>query len=469
MAYGGYSYIEKTYKPDKDDFVVLFWAKGSVDIDKIAEALAAESSVGTWTKLATMNEYIWKRLRARVFRIDKITRSSGFIWLAYPLEHFDVKNLLQFQASVLGNVFGLKELTELVALDVKLPAAFQKNFHGPRAGIEGIRKVVGTEKTRRPHLGTIVKPKVGLAPKEFAQVAYNAYLGGCDFVKDDENLVNQEFCKFEARVYAMLATVDKIKSESGRQVLYSPNITDRLSEMLERVDLLKSAGARMAMIDVFIMGYSALQDIVTELQREGLLIHAHRAGYAVEARGKFGVHYQIHEKFYRLIGVDQLHVGTGVGKMEGGPLLIKRLREVATEHRLNEKLHLGSLAFEWNKNIKPVMPVASGGVNTGMVDALIALHGHDVVVQAGGGMHGHPGGTIAGARAMRQAIAAAMRKIPLPKFAETHLDLARALSKWDYVKPDSVKKVLAQENRNIKTLRKRTLSKGYSFIEETEG
>jgi ribulose-bisphosphate carboxylase large chain len=267
----------------------------------------------------------------------------------------------------------------------------------------------------------------------------------------------------------MLGVVDRIKDETGRRVLYSANITDRMSEMLERADHLKSAGARMAMIDVFIMGYSALQDIVMELQREGLMIHAHRAGYAVEMRGEFGIHYQIHEKFYRMIGVDQLHIGTGIGKMEGGPILIRRLRDNIVESSGPEKIYLGCLDFKWNHHIKPVMPVASGGVDTGMVAAIVALHGKDVVIQAGGGIHGHPNGTVAGARAMRQAVEASMRGIPLPKFAKKYKELEVALKKWPWVNPDTVKKLLAQEQKTKKALSRRTLSKGYSAIKEAEG
>ena len=119
MAYGGYSYLDKNYKPDRaNDFVVLMWAKGEMPLEKLAEAVAAESSVGSWTKLQTMNDFVWKHYRARVFRIDKVTKNSGFIWVAYPLEHFDSKNLSQFQASVLGNLFGLKELEELYIYDI---------------------------------------------------------------------------------------------------------------------------------------------------------------------------------------------------------------------------------------------------------------------------------------------------------------------------------------------------------------
>ncbi len=464
MAYGGYSYIDKKYKPGKDDFKVLFWVSGEDPIEKMAEGLAAESSVGTWTRISTMTDRVWK-LRAKVYKIAKVGKRSGLVWIAYPYDHFDAKNMLQFQASVIGNVFGLKELTSLICLDIDFPQKFQKQFPGPGHGIEGLRKYLGTTRSRRPHLGTIVKPKVGLSPKEFAKVAYDAYTGGCDFLKDDENLVDQKFCRFEDRVSAMLDVIDRVKSETGRKVLYSPNITDNYNEMLMRRDFLISQGAKMAMIDVFIMGYSALNDIVRQLQRDGFFLHAHRAGYAAEHRGAFGVSFNVHMKFYRMIGVDQMHVGTGVGKMEGSPLYVKMLHDMAADMKCPEKLHVGSLGAKWHNGIQSMMPVASGGVGVGIVEPLLALQGRDVTIQAGGGIHGHPKGTHDGAAAMRQAIDAVLEGIPLPKYAKTHEELAQSLKKWRYVKPDSVKKLLEQEKKKAVTLRKRALSKGIKGIE----
>ncbi len=464
MVYGGYSYIERSYKPQSSDFVVLFWASGTDPIEKIAEAIAAESSVGTWTKLKTVTKDIWKKLRARVFKIYKVTDESGFIKIAYPLEHFDRKNIIQFQASVLGNIFGLKELTSLVVLDISFPIKYQRQFPGPKGGLDGIRKYIGTEKIRRPHLGTIAKPKVGLSPKQFARLAYDAYSGGCDFVKDDENLVDQPFCHFEERVTRMLDVLDKVKSE-GRVVLYSPNISDTYSRMLERIDFLAAHGAPMAMIDVFVVGYSALQDIINELRKKKLFVHAHRAGYAAEARGCFGINFTVHQKFYRLLGVDQLHIGTGVGKMEGHPLYIKMLHDIAVSKRTPEKLHVGALKTGWAKKIRPLMPVASGGVNPGVVEALLKLQGNEVTVQAGGGIHGHPNGTRAGAKAMRQALDAAMAKMSTLYYAKLHEELAVALNKWGYTSPNSVKKLLAEEEKNKDLLRKRALSKGINGIE----
>ncbi len=466
MAYGGYSYIDMKYKPANDDFIVLMWASGTVPINKIAEAIAAESSVGTWTKLKTMNMKVLEKLKANVFRIDRVTAKSGFIWIAYPFEHFDTKNVIQFQASVLGNIFGLKELTDLRILDISFPKKYQKQFPGPYGGIEGVRKYVGTLKSRRPHLGTIVKPKVGLTPKEFAAVAYEAYMGGCDFVKDDENLSDQKFCPFKQRFEEMMEVIDRVKSETGRKVLYSPNISDRFERMAERLDFIHFHGAPMAMVDVFVVGYSALEDILNEIHGKRMLTHAHRAGYACESRGEFGITFTVHEKFYRMLGVDQLHVGTGVGKMEGSPLFIKRLRDVISLQKVGNNEYLGSIEQEWDAKMKPVMPVASGGVGPDIVDSLILLHGRDVVVQAGGGIHGHPKGTRAGATAMKQAIEAAVKGIPAPKYAKTHKELAEALKIWKYKPSNTVKKLLAQEKKREKTLRKSALSKGIKEIEK---
>ena len=282
MVYGGYSYIEKDYEPDfKNDILVWHWVSGSENIEKLAEAVAAESSVGTWTKLKSVNKDVFTKYKAKVYRIEPFGKNAGFIWVAYPIEHFDSKNLLQILASIRGNIYGLSELDSLRFLDIWLPGRLQQLYPGPTFGLPGIRKRVGTTKSGRPHMGTIVKPKVGLAPKEWAKVAYEAYIGGVDFVKDDENLVDQDFCKWDERVHEVLKVIDKVNSETGRTVVYSPNITDTYTRMLERMDALKDMGWDWAMLDVYMIGYSGLQDIVNELHKNKIIIHAHRAVYSI--------------------------------------------------------------------------------------------------------------------------------------------------------------------------------------------
>ncbi|WP_455392852.1 ribulose-1,5-bisphosphate carboxylase/oxygenase large subunit [[Eubacterium] cellulosolvens] len=463
MVYGGYTYLEPDYRPDlKNDLLVWHWVSGSRDIEKLAEAIAAESSVGTWTKLKTINKEVFTRLRAKVYKIQKVGDRAGFVWLAYPLEHFDTKNLLQILASIRGNIYGLSELDALRFLDIWLPKRLQKLYPGPKFGLNGIRKRVGTQKTRRPHIGTIVKPKVGLAPKEWAKVAYDAYIGGVDFVKDDENLVDQEFCPWEERVYEVLRVIDKVEKETGRKVVYSPNITDTYTRMLERLEQLKEFGWDWVMLDVYMIGYSALQDIVRELHKNNFFIHAHRAGHTAETRGAFGVEYNVFAKLWRLIGVEQLHTGTGVGKMEGAPAMIRQYGDICRKSKAPEAPYLFSLGFEWLPEINPLLPVASGGLNAGSVDALLEIYGHDVVVQCGGGIHGHPGGTRAGAKSVKDAVEGAMRGKTSPAVEKKSKELKQALDTWGYTDPVSVRMKLRTIDKNQNLLTDLLMKGGYN-------
>ena len=168
------------------------------------------------------------------------------------------------------------------------------------------------------------------------------------------------------------------------------------------------------MIDILTTGWSSLQAMRD--QEYKLLIHAHRAGHAAFTRShKHGINMVVIAKVARLIGVDQLHVGTAVGKMS-------ETREEVLENKkaCTEPLY----------GIKPVLPIASGGLHPGMVPKLVEIFGKETVIQAGGGIHGHPDGTIIGARAMRQAVDAAMKGIKLKEYAKEHPELEKALEKW---------------------------------------
>ncbi len=439
MTYGGYSYIDLNYEPSESDIVTLLWVSGSERVEKLAESVASESSVGTWTALKTMNQFVWDKLRARIFRIEKSGSRSGFVWIAYPLEHFDHDNLLQILASIRGNIFGMKGVEELYIMDWTIPKRLQEKFSGPNKGVQEIRKYLKTEESGRPHVGTIVKPKVGLTPEEFSRVAYESFANGLDLVKDDENLVNQSFCPWEDRVIKVIEAADKARDETGDNKIYVPNITDFLPRMLERIDWLVEHGWRMAMIDVYMIGLAGLKEVLDELHKKDFLVHAHRAGYAAEVRGRFGVSFAFWEKIYRLLGVDQLHTGTGIGKMEGSPVVIRKLGEIAREYEIRG-MEPAFLDFEWDSRIKSLMPVASGGLHPGMVEAEVAVYGTtDLTIQAGGGVHGHPGGTSAGARAMRNAAELVAGGIPLDEGAGK--ELKDALSKWGYIPAGKVQEV----------------------------
>jgi ribulose-bisphosphate carboxylase large chain len=400
-------FVDRTYKPKTTDVICDFYVEpDGISLTEAAGGVAAESSVGTWTELTTIKPYV-EKLAARVFSIN-----GNNIRVAYPIELFEHGNMPNILSSVAGNVFGLRALKNLRLGDIHLPRELVRSFRGPKYGITGIRGLLNVQD--RPLVGTIIKPKLGLKTEDHAKVAYDAWAGGCDVVKDDENLSSQSSNPFQDRIVATLEMRDRAEEETGEKKVYMANITSETREMLKRAQFVKDHGGRYLMIDILTCGFSALQTI--REQDFGLVIHAHRAGHAAFTKNpKHGISMRVIAKVARIIGVDQLHVGTVVGKMS-------ETREEVSENCEALRTELYSL--------KKVLPVASGGLHPGLVPSLINFFGKDFVIQAGGGIHGHTEGTVSGAKAMRQAVDATMQGISLKEYAETHEELRVALEIW---------------------------------------
>jgi len=400
-------FVNLKYRPKDTDLICDFYVEPlNQPLDVIAGGVAAESSVGTWTELTTEKPYI-KEKAATVFDIQ-----GNDIRIAYPVELFESGNMPNILSSVAGNVFGLEDVANLRLNDITFPMELISSFKGPQYGIQGVRELTGVH--GRPLVGTIVKPKLGLVVRDHAKVAYDSWLGGCDVVKDDENLSSQKFNPFEERVIETIEKRDRAESETGEKKVYLINVTAEVELMKKRAQFVEDVGGRYMMIDILTTGWSSLQTM-----REAgfkLIIHAHRAGHAAFTRSHVhGINMVVLARVARLLGVDQLHVGTAVGKMA----------ETKEEVLANKEACVEPMG-----EIKPVLPVASGGLHPGMVPKLVEYFGNDTVIQAGGGIHGHPDGTVKGAKALRQAVDAAVAGITLEEYAKTHNELSKALTKW---------------------------------------
>nr|VDD88718.1 RuBisCO long chain, Form III-b [uncultured archaeon] len=398
-------YVDLEYSPEKDDLICEFLVDAlGMDMNTAAGAIAAESSIGTWAETTTTRPHV-EKLRARVFSIE-----GDVAKIAYPIELFEGGNMPNILSSVAGNVFGLKELQNLRLNDITIPKKLAKSFDGPEFGIDGIRKITHVKK--RCMIGTIVKPKLGLNVKEHAKISYDAWIGGCDIVKDDENLSSQDFNRFEDRIRQTLRMRDKAEKLTGERKMYMANVTAETGEMIKRAKFVKKLGGEYVMVDVLTAGFSALQSI-----REadlGMVLHAHRAMHAALTKNpKHGISMGVLSRLLRIVGVDQLHAGTAVGKMS----------ETESEVREN----IDALKSELY-GIKTVMPVASGGLWAGSVPDIIRIFGNDVIIQAGGGIHGI--GTRNGAMSMRQAADAAMEGVTLDDYSKSHKELRMAMEKW---------------------------------------
>ncbi|MBD3228099.1 MAG: ribulose 1,5-bisphosphate carboxylase [Candidatus Lokiarchaeota archaeon] len=419
MSYDDNIFLSTPEEIDPEEYVI---AKYQVNSDfttrKAGQIIAAEESIGTWTKLKHDLDFLKANLVAKVFEFSD--KNQGIISIAFPVDLFDIEigsipNLLSIIA---GNLFGLTEMRTIRLLDVNFPEAYIKYFPGPKFGIEGIRKLCGTTKSRRPHVGTIIKPKVGLDPDQTAEVAYRAAQGGLDLIKDDETLTSQKFCPFEERLVKVMENLDEYREDTGKNVLYAINISSDYDKMLELADFAVENGANCLMIDVLTSGYSSVK-IIAEDKSIKLPIHIHRTMHgAITRSSRYGISMLTIAKIVRLVGGDQLHTGTAAGKMGES----EDLPEIKQINKF--------LRSKWF-NIKSTFPVASGGIHPGIVPRNIELLGKDIVIQAGGGVHGHPDGTTAGAKAMVQAVEAVMKNKSLRDYSRNHDELGVAIKKWE--------------------------------------
>lgn len=385
-----------------------------------AHAIAGESSIGTWTKISGLSKSQYRKLAPKLIWKNE---EKNMVSIAYPLALFEMNSIPQLLSSIGGNVFSMKVVTNLRLLDIEFPKVYIDSFLGPKHGIVGIRK---TLKIRdRPLIGSIVKPKVGLTYKEHAQAAYTLWKNGVDVVKDDENLTDQSFNRFKARVKEVIRMRNKVEKETGELKLAVLNVTGTYKVALERAKFIKKMGGRCIMVDIVSMGWSAVQSLREE--NLGLIIHGHRAGHSMFTRNEnHGMTMYVVAKLSRLAGIDQLHTGTVVGKMDGTKNEVQKIDDFLKE----DWLHFDNLSSDWSK-IRPVMPIASGGLHPGLLADVVKYIGNNVIINFGGGIFGHPDGVAAGARAANQAVQAVMSKQTVQEYAKNHDELATALKFWN--------------------------------------
>nr|VDD88706.1 RuBisCO long chain, Form III-b [uncultured archaeon] len=342
----------------------------------------------------------------------------------------------QLYSSVAGNIFGMKALKNLRLEDIDFSEKYVKSFKGPQFGIAGVRKFMNIY--NRPLTATVPKPKLGMTTEEYCKTANDIWSGGLDIVKTDENMTSQKFVNFYKTTEKILNIRDRVEKETGERKTFLANITGETKEMIKRAKFVKKCGGEFIMIDIVTAGWAGLQTIRNEAEDLKLAIHAHRAMHAAFTRNpKHGISMLTLAKCARLVGVDNIHIGTAVGK------LVSPIKEVLGIEReitgeeieetlINENGHI--LQQEWY-NIKPVFPVSSGGLHPGLIPYIMRMLGKDIILQCGGGVTGNPLGTKAGAVGMRQAIEATLNNRPLKEYAKNHKELKAALDKWGYKKP----------------------------------
>ncbi len=407
MPYAKMGYWDPDYEPKETDVIAMFRITPQDGVDPIeaAAAVAGESSTATWTVVWTDRLTACELYRAKAYRVDPVPGNPGqfFSYIAYDLALFEEGSIANLTASIIGNVFGFKPLKALRLEDMRIPVAYLKTFQGPPTGIVVERERL--DKFGRPLLGATTKPKLGLSGKNYGRVVYEALKGGLDFVKDDENINSQPFMHWRDRFLFCMEAVAKASAATGEIKGHYLNVTaGTMEDMYERADFAKQLGSAIIMIDL-VIGYTAIQSMSKWARRNDMILHLHRAGHGTYTRQKsHGVSFRVIAKWMRMAGVDHIHAGTVVGKLEGDPNVIKGIYSICRDSFTKKNLEQGVFFDQDWAGLRKIMPVASGGIHAGQMHQLITYLGEDVVLQFGGGTIGHPQGIQAGATANRVAL-----------------------------------------------------------------
>ncbi len=454
--------------------VFHFLPNKKLNVLQAAAEISAESSTGTNFKVSTETAFS-RKMNALVYKIDT---KKELVWIAYPWRLFDrggnIQNILTY---VVGNVLGMKEVNALKLLDMWIPPAMLEQYDGPSYTLDDMRKYLNVH--GRPILGTIIKPKMGLTSAEYAEVCYDFWVGGGDFVKNDEPQANQDFCPFDKMVLHVKQAMAKAVKETGKKKVHSFNVSAAdFDEMIRRCELIRNAGFEPGSYAFLIDGITAGWMAVQTLRRKypDVFIHFHRAAHGAFTRPEnaFGFSVLVLSKFARLAGASGIHTGTaGIGKMEGTPdtdiIAAKEIENLKTTGPFFEqswskiperdkdmiKLVQEDLAHHvileddsW-RGVKKCCPIISGGLNPTLLKPFIDVMGSvDFITTMGAGCHAHPDGTQAGAKALVQACEAYKKGVSIEVYAKTHKELARAIeffgknkTKTKDKKPTKTKKI----------------------------
>ena len=407
--YAEMGFYNAEYEVKDTDILAAFRVTPQEGVDPIeaAAAVAGESSTATWTVVWTDRLTPYEHYQGKAYDVQEVPGTPGqyIAKIAYDIDLFEEGSIANMTSSIIGNVFGFKALKALRLEDLRIPKAYLKTFPGPPHGIVMEREYL--DKFGRPLVGATTKPKLGLSAKNYGRVVYEALRGGLDFTKDDENINSQPFMRWRDRFVHSMEAVERASAVTGEVKGHYMNVTAAtMEEMYERAEFAKELGSIIIMMDLTV-GYTAMASMSKWARANGMILHLHRAGHATYTRQKdHGVSFRVIAKWCRMLGVDHIHAGTVVGKLEGDPGMVMGYYDVCRE-RFNAANPETGLFFDQDwASLNPMFPVASGGIHAGQMHDLLNYLGEDTILQFGGGTIGHPMGIAAGATANRVAVEA---------------------------------------------------------------
>ena len=394
----------------------LYGKPGS--FEKKAEGIALGLTIGSWTDLPLLEQEQLKHHKGNVVSVKEFEEINhplkpelvkAEVAVAYPSANFSAD-----LPAILTTVFGKLSLDgEVKLVDLDFSHDLLSHFPGPRFGIEEIRNTLGV--AGRPLLMSIFKGVIGRDLDFLSAQLREQALGGVDLVKDDEILFDNPLTPFEKRITTGKDVLTSVYEETGHRTLYAVNLSGRTSELRGKARKARELGADALLFNVHAYGLDVLQELAED-DEIALPLMAHPAfSGAFTSSAFYGLATPLAlGKLIRYAGAD-----FSLFPSPYGSVALEKTAALA----LGKELTIDS-------PLKRSFPVPSAGIHPGLVPLLMADYGIDSVINAGGGVHGHPAGAAGGGQAFRQAIDAVLQGETLQAAGQQHQELQTALELW---------------------------------------
>lgn len=402
--------LESQHDPESS-IVFVYYIKTDSDLVETAKRIAEEETTGRWVGGGSPTE-TFKLARAEVFKIEVYGPGEGVIYVRSPIRNLSMDSDMFYQISMLsvgGPILEFVYYEKVAFLDFELPRKVLEKFSGPKFGIKGSREFIGL-KDGEPLMGTIVKPCCGLTPEEVAEKCYQAALGGAVLIKDDEKMMNPDYCPFEKKVRLVSEALKRAYEETGKRTIYAPHLTARPDKIKDMAKRAIEYGATGVMFNAILANNLGTVEILASDPEINVPVYVHSGGRSALTTGHRRIDEVVIAKLTRLCGGDFFQIGVmgqfNVHVASLDPSLLIRLNEVFKEPI---------------PGIRDTVPVTAGGLGAANVGKNIDAFGYDIAPLAGSNVLDHPMGPKAGSIAMEQAVQAYREeKITDPKLLKDY-------------------------------------------------
>ncbi|MEH7386738.1 2,3-diketo-5-methylthiopentyl-1-phosphate enolase [Bacillus sp. JJ1521] len=396
----------------------------SDNFEKKAEGIALGLTIGSWTNLPKLEQEQLKNHKGRVVSVEQVDENQrasqylgkqvkkGIIKISYPSANFSAD-----LPAILTTTFGKLSLDgEVKLLDLEFSNELKASFPGPKFGMSGIREKLGV--FDRPLVMSIFKGVIGRDIEYLKEQLREQALGGVNIIKDDEILFENPLTPYETRIIEGKKVLEDVYTETGHRALYAVNLTGRTFELKEKARKAVELGADLLLFNVFAYGLDVLQSLAEDPEIS-VPIMAHPAVSGTLTPSEFyGFSNQLLlGKLLRYAGADLVLFPSPYGSVA-----LEREQTLAIAAELTKP----------DESFKASFPVPSAGIHPGLVPLLINDFGKDSVINAGGGVHGHPDGAIGGGKAFNAAVEAVLKGKTLVEFAQNSPELKTAIELWGY-------------------------------------